>query len=306
MPDSVEMSVSPRSERTRVDVVIAVRDEEQSIPLFIDRVGALALPSNIELHLLFVEDSSTDGTRDLLRDLAASRSDVGYAFLRQGFGQGIAVSHGIGLSNADAVVMMDVDGSHPPEAIVDLVSAFQRGADVAQCVRRTLPKRKLYRRAGAAAFHAVSRLAFGLDFADQNVFFRLVSADVADMILSEPRYWRYLRFPLARVSGRVERIPIDTVERSVGKSKYGFPRLVSLALDGILCLISTRRAASLAAALLAASVALLWAGWWPASLLFLLALLWLVRRFREVGRTDALSVLEMTESRNLAPGAASS
>ena len=299
------MSANPRSPRSRVDIVVAVRDEEQSIPLFVDRVDALALPTKIDLQLLFVEDSSTDGTRDLLRDLAGSRSDVGYAFLRRGYGQGIAICHGMRLSSADAVVMMDVDGSHPPEAIVDLVSAFQNGADVAQCVRRTLPQRKLYRRFGASAFHAISRLAFGLDFSEQNVLFRLVSTDVAKMILSEPRYWRYLRFPFSSVSGRVERIHIDTVERSVGKSKYDLPRLVMLALDGILCSLSRRRLLLLATTLLAASVALLSAGWWPVAVFLAGVLLWLVRRFREARRADALSLLETTESCNLPHGAAS-
>ena len=190
------MSANPRSPRSRVDIVVAVRDEEQSIPLFVDRVGA----------------------------------------------------------------------------------------DVAHCVRRTLPQRELYRRFGASAFHAISRLAFGLDFSEQNLFFRLVSTDVAKMILSEPRDWRYLRFPFSNVSGRVERIPIDTVERSVGKSKYDLPRLVMLALDGILCSLSRRRLVLLATTLLATSVALLSLGWWPVAIFLAVVLLSLVRRFREASR----------------------
>ena len=173
--------------KTTIDVVVAVRDEEETIPPFVERIDALALPPNVELRMLFVEDSSSDGTRPLLRDLAAERSDVGYAFLRKGYGQGIAVSYGLSLSNADAVVMMDVDGSHPPEAIADLVDAFQGGAEVVQCVRRSIVDRRVYRNLGTAGFHAISRIVFGLDISDQNVFFRLISANVAEMILAEPR-----------------------------------------------------------------------------------------------------------------------
>jgi glycosyltransferase involved in cell wall biosynthesis len=289
--------------KTMIDVVVAVRDEEETIPPFVERIDALALPPSVELRMLFVEDSSSDGTRTLLRDLAAERSDVGYAFLRKGYGQGIAISYGLSLSNADAVVMMDVDGSHPPEAIAALVDAFQGGAEVVQCVRRSIVDRRVYRNLGTAGFHAISRIVFGLDISDQNVFFRLVSANVAEMILAEPRYWRYLRFPLSRVSGTVEMIPIDTVERVHGESKYNLVRLVDLAIDGILCLISRPRALFLAAVALALSAALLTTQWWPGSLLLVLSLVFMARRYREVGRPDALRVIEITESTNLPFGA---
>ena len=55
---------------TRVDIVVAVRNEEQSIPVFLEKIAALPLPSDVDLKVVFIEDSSTDATRPLLRRLA--------------------------------------------------------------------------------------------------------------------------------------------------------------------------------------------------------------------------------------------
>ena len=283
-------------------MLVAVRDEEESIPLFVDRVRSLRLPEGVSLKVVFIEDSSTDGTRPLLRRLAATDPGVGYYSLARGFGQGIAVTFGLSRSTADAMIMMDVDGSHPPEAIPELVVAHLEGARVVQCVRRTLANRERYRRLGASAFHALARLVFGIDFQEQNVFFRLVSADVARQVLERPRSWRYLRFPLPREpEGALRLIPVDTLERAHGESKYGFLRLVNLASDGVLCLVSTPRLVALGLFAALVAVALVAAGLWPLAALLLLAALWPLERLRRLRRGDALERIEVTECANV-PG----
>jgi glycosyltransferase involved in cell wall biosynthesis len=285
----------------RIDVVVAVWDEEESIPRFIERIDRLELPDGVELNLVFIEDSSRDETVPLLRKLAAARSDIAYASLVRGYGQGIAVSFGLSRSDADASVMMDVDGSHPPEAIPELIQAFLAGAKVAQCVRRTLTDRKAYRDGGAALFHGLSTLIFGVDVQEQNVFFRLVSSDVRAMVIAEPRYWRYLRFPLPREpKGATCFIPVDTVERTHDQSKYNFVRLASLAIDGVLSLISVPRALCLASAVTLASVGFLVLGYWPLSIVGMGVLLRLVYRYFEIGKDDALQKIEVKESANFA------
>ena len=60
---------------TRVlSVVIPAFNEERTIEELLRRVGAAPLPSGIGLEIVVVDDGSTDGTRDLLRQLVASRS----------------------------------------------------------------------------------------------------------------------------------------------------------------------------------------------------------------------------------------
>jgi glycosyltransferase involved in cell wall biosynthesis len=285
---------------TNIDVLVAVRDEEDSIPVFLERIAALPLPADVALKVVFIEDSSTDGTRPLLRRLAATDPSVGYYSLARGFGQGIALTFGMSRSRADAMIMMDVDGSHPPEAIPELVDGFLDGAQAVQCVRRTLANRRLHRRLGASSFQALARLVVGVDFREQNIFFRLISADVARRILEQPRYWRYLRFPLPRQpEGALRFVPVDTLERAHGDSKYGFLRLVNLALDGMLSVLSTKRFMVLGLLAMLFGALLVVLGFAPIAVLLALLALWPLRRFLVLRRRDTLERIEVAECANV-------
>lgn len=147
----------------RIEVIVPVRNEEQSIPVFLEHVAALRFPNGVDLRVVFVEDSSTDGTRPLLKRLARENPAVGYYTLARGFGQGAAVSFGLSRSTAEAVIMMDVDGSHPIDVLPQMVREFLGGARVVQCVRRTIADRKGYRRFGATLFHSLARALTGVD-----------------------------------------------------------------------------------------------------------------------------------------------
>lgn len=284
---------------TRVDVIVAVRNEEQSIPVFLQRIAALDLPQGVDLKVTFVEDSSTDGTRPLLRSLARDDPTVSYYTVAPGLGQGPAVIFGLSRSTADAMIMMDVDGSHPVEVIPEMIRGFLEGAQVVQCVRKTLANRKAYRRVGAAGFQCAGRLLMGTHTAEQNIFYRLVSANVARRLLREPRYWRWLRFPLPeRPPGALRKIYVETEERCLGQSKYGFGRLVNLAVDAVLSVISRARFALLLVGSALCAVFLVRLGLWPVSLGIAAALVWVLARYMGLHRGDLLERMRVVESGN--------
>ena len=285
---------------TRVDVIVAVRNEEQSIPVFLDRIAALQLPEGVDLRVIFVEDSSTDGTRPLLRRLANEAPAVSYYTLAQGFGQGPAVVFGLSRSTADAMVMMDVDGSHPVAVIPEMVREYLDGARVVQCVRRTLANRKVYRRIGAAAFFFGARVLTGIDTDEQRIYYRLVSAGVTRWLLQQPRYWHYLRFPLPRQpEGALRKIYLDTEERVFDESKYGFQRLVNLAIDGVLSQMPQSRLAMLLVGMGVMAALLVRCAMWPLSLLVAGAMAWLIRRYAGLSRPDLLQRMQVLECGNV-------
>jgi len=285
-----------------VDIIAAVRDEEETIPEFLARLDALQLPAGVVRRVTFVEDSSTDGTRLLLRNLAKARADVTYYTLEKGFGQGMALVFGLSRSKGDAMVLMDVDGSHPLDVIPEMVSAFLGGARVVQCVRRSLVNRRAYRHWGAAGFFNGARLLTGIDLNEQRIYYRLVSADIARELLAAPQYWNYLRFPLPRQpEGVLRMIPVDTEERRLGESKYNFRRLVVLAVDAVLSLLSESRAFVLAALVLVADYLLARAGHWTLAIVLSLGLAFAAARYRALRRPELLDEMRVLESGNAPP-----
>ena len=69
---------------TRIDIVAAVRSEEESLPDFVRGVRSLPLSDEVELGLLFIEDSSDDDTLPTLRALSASDPSLRYYALAEG------------------------------------------------------------------------------------------------------------------------------------------------------------------------------------------------------------------------------
>jgi dolichol-phosphate mannosyltransferase len=226
---------------TRVDIIVPVRNEAENIPKFVVAVESLALPDDIALGILFIEDGSTDSTVAALRHLAKENSHVRYYSMANGFGEGPAVMFGLSRSHADAMIMMEVE-SHPPKLIPLMIRAFQDGAQVVQCVRDSYTGREPYRDIGSAVFAQSVRLLTGLTYSKQNVYYRLMSRAFARRVLASSRYWRLLRFPLPdEASGALRIIHADMTERTAGTSQYTLRRLLGIAVDGILALISGTR-----------------------------------------------------------------
>lgn len=285
-----------RSVAFRVDVVVAVRDEESTIPSFIATLDGLPLPTGCDLGVIFVEDSSRDGTRDILASLSASRPEIGYFALARGFGQGPAIIFGTNESSADAVIMMDVDGGHSPDAIPAMIRAWREGAQVVQCVRRTLEGRTALRRVGTAGFRFVLRILTGDDFRLHSIYYRLVSREVIDTWLTTPRYWRFLRFPLLSKRDALRTIEVDAAERSAGESKYGLGRLIGLGLNGIISLLTPRRVALWSGLAVLSAMWLGFLQFWPASLLLFAGGAALVRRSYQLDHDPLLSHVQVEAS----------
>ncbi|MBW2268148.1 MAG: glycosyltransferase [Deltaproteobacteria bacterium] len=232
---------------THIDIVAAVRSEAETLPEFVRQLRTLELPPDIELGAIFIEDSSDDDTVGALRRFARGDPGLRYFALERGYGQGPAIAFGLQQSRADAIIMMDVDGSHPLAAVPEMIRRYLAGARVVQCRRRSIEGRAAYRDVGTTAFHLTARLVSGVDLSQQNVYFRLVRADVAAEILARPELWPWLRFELpSEDSGELAFVDVDARERRTGESKYAFGRLLRIGIDGMLAVTSLLRLIGLA------------------------------------------------------------
>jgi dolichol-phosphate mannosyltransferase len=245
----------------RLDVIAAVRDEQDNLREFCERLFALELQPAVELSVIFVEDSSRDATLERLRELAGESDRVRYYSIEHGRGQGPALVFSMAQSTADALVTMDADGSHPPESIAELWTAYTRGVDIAQAHRDPIDRRSCYRAAGSALFERLGSWLTGVRLSDQNVHFRLISASVRDRVLAHPAWWRFLRL-LPEVGAQpMELIGFHAPPRKRGESKYGLLRLAGLAIDGVISLMPTARFGSMLAAIAVLCAALALGGY---------------------------------------------
>jgi glycosyltransferase involved in cell wall biosynthesis len=109
-----------------VSVVMPVFNERQTIDEIVTRV--LAVPMRTEL--IVVDDGSTDGTREILQELA-SRHPFKLVFQPKNGGKGSALRRGFTEVTGDLVVIQDADLEYSPEELPELTGLIRDGrADV--------------------------------------------------------------------------------------------------------------------------------------------------------------------------------
>jgi glycosyltransferase involved in cell wall biosynthesis len=96
-----------------ISVVIPVFNEAETVSKIIERVGAVPLP--FEKEIIVVDDFSTDGTREILKDIERE-SNPGIKVIYQDKNQGkvAALKSGFALANGEVVIIQDADLEYDP------------------------------------------------------------------------------------------------------------------------------------------------------------------------------------------------
>ena len=217
----------------RVSVVLPVHNEAELLPELHRRLGAALQPQTADYELVFVNDGSTDGSLAVLKALRIQDPRVVIISLSRNFGHQAALNAGLEHARGSAVVLMDADLQDPPEIVPHLLSTLERGWDVVYAVRRSRREFWLKQLAYAAFYRlaaAVSRPRLPLDAGD----FSIVSRRAADLIVALPERTRFLRGLRTWIGLRQTSYSYDRDKRTAGRSKYSFPALVLLAVNGII------------------------------------------------------------------------
>jgi polyisoprenyl-phosphate glycosyltransferase len=241
----------------RVSIGIPLHNEQEVFPELLARLLKVldALPGGPH-QIVFVDDGSTDGTPQLLRDAARRDARVKVVALSRNFGHQAALGAALDYATGDALVLMDGDLQDEPEVIPELLRQHEAGADVVY-TRRASREEGLLLRAAYKLYYrimsAMSEVPVPLDSGD----FALLGAPVVAALRRMPERQRYLRGLRTWVGFKQVGVDVQRKARGAGRPKYTTWKLIQLALDGI-CSFSTvplRAAALTGLAAIVASVA---------------------------------------------------
>jgi polyisoprenyl-phosphate glycosyltransferase len=229
---AVTVSAMRADDNGLISVVAPVYNEVETLPEFHTRLTQALAAERYELVL--VNDGSTDGSAELIEQLAASDPSVVAVHLSRNFGHQAAVTAGLRAARGAAAVTIDADLQDPPEVIPRLLEQWRKGADVVHGVRHERRGESRRRLAVIRAFYRLFNRLSGLSaFPGHSGDFRLIARPALDALNALPERNRFVRGLVAWVGFRQESLVYERDARFAGRSKYPFSKLFALAADGI-------------------------------------------------------------------------
>ena len=221
--------------RRLVAYVLPVHNEAAGILAFHEAlITATDKRPDLDFEFVYVDDGSRDESLDLLLELREADQRVTVIALARNFGHQIAVTAGLdAAAGRDAVIVMDTDLQDPPEVSLELIDAWESGADVAFAQRRTRRDSPFKRGTAHAFYRLLSRLA-SVEIPRNVGDFRLLDRQVVAEVVRYREHDRFLRGIVAHVGFRQEAVPFDREPRYAGSSSYPLRSMLKLAADGIL------------------------------------------------------------------------
>ncbi|MFO7280408.1 MAG: glycosyltransferase family 2 protein [Thermoanaerobacterales bacterium] len=208
---------------TQVSVVMPAYNEADNLAELVPETVAALRDAGVTFELVVVDDGSTDGTAELMRQLEGG--PVTSVRLRRNLGKSAALSVGLSRASGEYVVLMDADGQDDPRQIPKLLAALD-GDDELDLVtgRRAVRHDRFVKRTTSRIYNRVTSMVTGVPGRDFNSGFKAMRRELASSLEIYGELHRYIPV-LAQWRGfKVGEVDVDHQPRRHGESKFGRAR----------------------------------------------------------------------------------
>jgi len=202
-------------------VIVPVYDERNTVVEIVRRMRAVELP--VDLEIVIVDDGSTDGTRDVLRQLADSTVRVIVHEVNRG--KGAAIRSGLAQVTGDLVLIQDADLEYDPEDWPKLLGPILRGkARVVYGSRFTGERRNMLflHWVGNRFLSLVTNVLYNTTLSDMETCYKLFDRSLLDTITLRAQRFEFepeVTAKLLRRGIRIYEVPISYTGREFDEGK---------------------------------------------------------------------------------------
>ena len=217
----------------KFSVVIPAFNEEENLEVLYTRLTRVMVSLGEPYEIVFVDDGSTDGSFQILRDLHQKDNNVKAIRFTRNFGQHLAITAGLDYCKGENVILMDADLQDQPEEIPKLFAKLSEGYDIVYGLRRER-RDNIFRKLGSKLYLSLLAKLTNQTVNPEIAPLRIMTRRVVDymgQLRERSRFYgglvAWLGFPYAVVD-------IAHGERFAGKTKYSLRKLLKHAAEGVI------------------------------------------------------------------------
>ncbi len=203
----------------KLSVVIPVYNEKDWIIEILRRVKAV----EIDKEIIIVDDCSTDGTREILKDLASKGEKV--IFHEKNMGKGAALRTGFKNVTGDYVIVQDADLEYDPEDYHKLIAPVLKGkGDVVYGSRFTGERRNMFFHhwVGNRILTLITNILYNTTISDMETCYKLFRSDIIKGVNIKSNRFNFEPEITAKVLKkgiRIYEVPISYTGREFSEGK---------------------------------------------------------------------------------------
>lgn len=227
--------MTEESGRKMISLVVPCYNEEEVLRLFYREAAKTADSlDDHDIEMIFVNDGSTDGTAEIMKEIAAGDSRVTYISFSRNFGKEAAMYAGLMNARGDYTAVIDADLQDPPSLLPQMIDILEtQDYDCVATRRVTRKGEPKIRSFFARRFYKIINRISDADIMDGARDFRLMKRDMTDAVIAMTEHDRFSKGIFGWVGFRTCWLPYENRERAAGTTKWSFTKLLRYALSGI-------------------------------------------------------------------------
>lgn len=229
-----EIVTSASEKRKKISVTTGCFNEEENLPEFYARVKAvLEKYPQYDYEMIVADNCSTDGSRDVLRKLAAADPKFKVILNANNFGHIRSPFNAFLQATGDAVITLCSDLQEPPEVIEEFIAKWEAGAEVVVGVRSGTKEGFLMALLRRFYYWGLAQVSETKDLIHAFTGFGLYSRKFCDAVKLFHEPYPYFRGLVSEIGMKRAEVLFVQDRRKHGRTKNNFFTLYDMAMTGL-------------------------------------------------------------------------
>ena len=216
----------------KISIVTPTFNEEENIKRLCSEIKVEAESLNYDYEHIIIDNSSSDKTIDILREIASKDKNVKIIINSRNYGHIKSPFYGVMQANGDACILMVSDFQEPIYLISKYIKKWENGAKIVLGQKNISEENNFIfslRKLFYTLLNKISETELSINTTGTGLF----DKEVIDRLKKINDPYPYFRGLISEVGFDIETIKFDQPLRKLGKTKNNFFTLYDLAMLGV-------------------------------------------------------------------------